>query len=226
MPIINKGLGSYAQMQSDLTFAPLITQSKQGEAYPSDAPLVSPPGGLNPYLIPDAFSYYVRLKYLPYRSFPMQIRLLDTYRRQALTGAWQARWYTAPQDAGMPITAGDTLNYRLRVARGSVLWGYNFAVLPTTSGGAAPTLADLQVQLVDECRNADLIAQYEFASLLAPNFGTNPGTTRAGFNFVMPPEPIVLAGDGDLLVNIVNLVAFDRYCQLLLMFLEPAGSPR
>lgn len=219
------GNGSFYQGQFGRTFAPLIEQSQQGEALPPSAPPNTPPGGLNPYLIPDAFSYYVRLKFLPYRGFPMQIRLMDSYRRQALVGAWQARWYPVPVDATVPVAAGDTLNYRLRVARGGVLWGYNFAVLPTASGGPAPSVADLRVQITDECRNEDLIAQYEIASALATNFGT-ANTPISGFNFVMPAEPIVVTNGGDLLVNIVNTVAYPRYCQLLLMFLEPAGSPQ
>jgi hypothetical protein len=221
----NNNSGSFYQGQMGKTFTPLIEQSHQGEAYPPSAPPPTPPGGLNPYLIPDAFSYYARLKYLPYRSFPMQIRLLDAYRRQALVGAWQARWYTAPTDASVAIAAGDTLNYRMRVARGSVLWGYNFAVLPTASGGPTPLVADLRVQLVDECRNENLIAQYEIASALTSNFGTT-NTPIAGFNFVMPANPVVISGGGDVLVDIVNTVLYPRYCQLLLMFLEPAGSPQ
>lgn len=214
---------SYSQGQSDKTFAPLIKQSHQGEAYPPSAPPVMPPGGLNPFLIPDAFSYFVRLKYLPYRSFPMQIRLLDEYRRQALVGAWQPRWYVVPQDASVAVSAGDTLNTQLRVAHGSVLWGYNFAVLPAETGPASSP-ADLRIQMTDLCSNQQLIAQFEIASAFVSNFGS--GTPRAGFNFVMPAMPVVIAGSGDLLVDIVNTVAYDRNCQLLLMFLEPAGSPQ
>lgn len=223
MPV-NKGLGTYYQGQFGLTFAPLIAQSQQGEALPADAPPTTPAGGFNPYLLPDAFAYFVRLKFLPYRSFPMQIRLLDTYRRQALTGVWQPRWYTAPQDASVAISGGDTINYRLRVARGSVLWGYNFAVLPPVGGPAAST-SDFRITLVDECRNEDLISQFEIASAFAPYYNTTH-TPKAGFNFVMPADPIVITAGGDLLVNIVNTNVNDRQCQLLLMFLEPAGSPQ
>jgi hypothetical protein len=201
----------------------LIQQSDQSEARPPDAPPLTPPNALNPFLIPDGLSYYTRLRYLPYRSFAMQIRLLDPFRRQALQGLWQPRWYSVPQDAGVAIAAGDTLNQRLRVAQGSVLWGYTFAVLPALSGPAS-TVADLRIQLVDECRNEDLVAQFEIASAFVPNFAT--GSPSAGFNFVMPSEPIPVNGNGDLLVNIVNTVANDRQCQLLLMMLEPAGSPQ
>jgi hypothetical protein len=214
---------SYSQGQ-DINFGPLISQSRGGMALPADAPPTLEAGGLNPYLIPDGLAYYVRLKYLPYRAYPMQIRLLDTYRRQALQGVWQPRWYTAPLDPSVPIAAGDTLNYRLRVTYGSVLWGYNFAVLPATSGPTALT-SDLRVQITDECQNEDLIAQFEFANNMAPNFGT-ANTPKAGFNFVMPANPIQVSVGGDLLIDIVNTVAYQRQCQLLLMFLEPAGSPQ
>lgn len=213
---------SYYQGQ-DLTFDPLIKQSVQGKALPpSDVPL-NAPGGLNPYLIPDGLSMNVRLKYLPYRSYPMQIRLLDTYRRQALAGLWQPRWYTAPQDPSNVISAGDTLNYRLRVAQGSIMWGYNLAVLPSTSGPAS-TISDVRVTLTDENSGELLIAQYEIGISMQANF--TAGTPRAGFGFVMPPDLIRVSAGGDLLVDIVNVVANDRQVQLLMMFLEPAGSPQ
>jgi hypothetical protein len=218
---------SYSQGQ-DLTFAPLINQSAQGQALPPDTVPPVAPNGLNPYLIPDGLSMNVRLKYLPYRSYPMQIRLLDTYRRQALSGMWQPRWYCSPVDPSVPIAAGDTLNNNLHVAAGSVLYGYTFNVLPSTSGPTA-LVTDIRVTLTDTNSNAVLISQYEIASAFVANLKT--GTPKAGFGFVMPPAPYQLAngglnGGGDLLVNLVNTVSYPRQCQLVLMFIEPAGSPQ
>lgn len=208
---------SYSQGQ-DKNFGPLIVQSRQGKALPPDAMPDTPSGGLNPYLIPDGFSYYVNLKYLPYRALPMQIRLLDKYRRESLQGLWQPRWYSAPPDATVPIVAGDTLQIRLRVANGSILYGYSFAVY----GGG--TVADLRIWLVDEISNNSLDLTYVTGTAYRANFLA--GSPSAGFNFVMPPEPSAVTPGGNLLVNIVNTATANRNCQLLLMFLEPAGSPQ
>lgn len=223
MPV-NKGLGTYYQGEFGQNFEPFIPQSNQGEALPPDAAPTTQPGGVNPYLIPDGLSLMRNLKFLPYRAYPMQIRLLDTYRRQALQGIWQPRWYTVPQDPLVAIAAGDTLNYQLHVAAGSVLWGYSFAVLPATVMGDTASPGDLRIQLVDQCSNAPRIAQPENGNAFVANF--KAGAPRAGFNFVMPPEPIVISPGGELLVDIINLVTNDRQCQLLLMFMEPAGSPQ
>lgn len=174
--------------------------------------------GLNPFLIPDGFAYNVHLKYLPFRMYPMQVRLLDDYRRQSLLGLWQPRWYPVPPDASVAIAGGDTLNYELHVARGSVLWGYSFAVV------SPATVAQFRVTLRDLCNNANIISQFEIASGLRANFTT--GTPSSGFTCVLLPEPYAISGTGDLQTNIVNTSASSGQCQLLLMMLEPTGSPQ
>lgn len=214
-----------------LTIADLLAQNGTGKAVPqaqmgnsspvdvNAARAVSPVSGLNPFLIPDGFAYNVHLKYLPYRSWPMLVRLLDRYRRESLIGLWQPRWYVVPVSPLLTIAAGDTFNYELHVARGSLLWAYSFSVLdPGTPN-------QLRVYLRDICRQNDIISQFELASSLRASL--TAGTPSAGFNVVPLAEPWRVPDTGNLQVNIVNTDASaSKTAQLLMLFIEPTGSPQ
>lgn len=206
-------------------------------AKPQDALPSAPADSLNPTLIPDGFAYNVHLKFLPYRAHAMQLRMLDTLRRQALSGIWQPRWYTVPQDARVSIVAGDTLYYEQRVAQGAILWGYNFAAYQAQVG--PPTLipapvADLRISLLDVANQWEITAgarssQYVIGSAFRPYAaagGMAPTTPVAGFPFVFMPQPYVVSGQGLLGITIVNTASASRVCQILLMCMEPLGVPR
>ncbi len=190
------------------------------KASPVDTALEQTPAdGLNPNLIPDGFSLNVHLKYLPFRSYAMFLRLLDDYRREALLGLWQPRWYAAPIDATVAIAAGDTINPNIRMAKGAVIYGYSFAAV------SPATAATFRVTVRDVCGNYDLISQYEIASGLRANF--TAGTPSSGFGFVPLSAPYHVAGKGDVQVNIVNTDASNaRQCQLVLLAFEPMGNPQ
>lgn len=213
-----------ADLSDTLNLSIPIPASDQAAVTPADDAYLSgrtksPKDGLNPALIPDGFSYNVHLKFLPYRAFPMQLRLMEQYRRESLQGLWQPRWYTVPQDPSVPIAIGDTLSYQIRMARGTVIWGASFDVI-------APALTtDLRITMVDECTNHVLTTEFEVASSFTPNFPT--GTPSSGFNAVLMFEPYPMSGDMPMLmVNIVNTdPANPKKCQLLLLCQEPAGTP-
>lgn len=176
---------------------------------------ISPADGLNPYLMPDGFSYLCALKYLPYRAFPMQLRLLTQYRKEALQGMWLPRWYTCPLDSSVQIAAGDTLNFEIHTAKkGSVLWGWSFAVL------APGTTSQVRIALTDVASGQLLMTQREIAANFTANLTS--GTPKAGFPFCLLMHPHLISGQGDLLVEMVNTnVTTALTCQLVLMCLEP-----
>lgn len=212
-------------VQADDLFSGNVDWAAWQNAPPSSVP-ITPDGGLNPALIPDGFSYNVRLKYLPYRSFPMFLRLLDDYRRQAVVSpVWQPRWYPVPQTPGVQVEAGDQFYYEQRMAAGSVIWGYSFYV----QEAEGVSIGNIRVSLKDVGANVDITAgaadnKFVPASYFRPNFtGTGPGN---GFNVVLASEPYELRKDPRVAVTLVNLGAADATAQLLILVLEPGGSPQ
>lgn len=195
-----------------------VTQADTTPATPASQLPPSPVTGLNPYLIPDGFSYNVHLKHMPYRGYPMQLRLLDQYRREALQGKWQPRWYGVPLDVSVPIAAGDTISPLIRIARGSIVWGATLAVL------APASVSDIRIVLRDTCRDAPLISQNEIGLAFRANFAA--GTPSSGFTHVfLSGGPLRLSGDEMDVVMVNTNTTTSVFAQLLLMMLEPIGVP-
>jgi hypothetical protein len=230
------GLGTYFEypggaVPTQVSQAVPVVQSDNTPVTPTDdaqsSPARAPGDGFNPYLVPDGFSYLTNLKYLAYRSFPMQLRLLDTLRRETLKGMWQPRMYGIPQDPTVTFQGGDTLNYELHVARGSILWGFTFSIIAATPPDVAKP-NDVRIRITDICANRPIVPQYVGGSFFTPNSYASPGggTPNTGIPFVLATEPIPISGSGDLMIDMVNITVNVRQCQLLMMFAEPIGSPQ
>lgn len=193
---------------------------------PPDNVPVTPDGALNPTLIPDGFSYNVHTKYLPYRAFQMQLRLLDDYRRAAVqTQLWQPRWYPVPPTLGQVVPAGDQFYYDQRMAIGSVIYGYSFYCAPTNGA----SINSLRVSLLDVENNYELTSgaannKFIRASSFRANF--TGGGVGNGFPFVLASEPYKLCGKAILQAAIVNTGPVDAVAQLVVLVLEPGGAPQ
>lgn len=194
---------------------------------PVDNVPTTPDGALNPTLVPDGFSYNVRTKYLPYRSFMMQLRLLDDYRRAAVqTQLWQPRWYPVPPTLGQVIPAGDQFIYDQRMAIGSVIYGYSFYCAPTNGA----SINSMRLSLLDAENNYELTAsaatgnKFVRAATYRPDF--TGGGVGNGFPCVLASEPYKMCGHAILRTILVNTGPVDAVAQLLVMVLEPGGSPQ
>src|ERR1700679_3819516 len=90
----------------------------------------------------DGFSYNTELLYLPERYFPNALAEMDVLRR---ANNYRPRWFTIPDDIGVPVAPYDTYYYQVEVADGSYCWGYQFASLsaiPPGGGSTATTASD------------------------------------------------------------------------------------
>lgn len=220
-----QGIKNYARKGSDP-----FSGNVDWEAYqtpPPDTTPITPDGGLNPFLIPDAFSYLSHLKYLPFRSFPMSLRLLDNYRRDSVTSpiAWQPRYYQVPTDSSILVPAGDQFYYEQRVARGAVIWGYSFNLV-TTDG---VHIDDLRVSLMDVRNQYEITygaANNNFVKANAFRANLSGGGAQNGWPCVLASEPYEVSGDGLVAITLVNTSDTDAPATLVIMTLEPGGSPQ
>jgi hypothetical protein len=162
----------------------------------------------------DGFSYNAQLLYLPERYFPNALAELDILRR---ANNYRPRWFTIPDDIGVPIQPFDTYYYQCEVADGSYLWGYQFSSVSATDPNGTPavtTASDICIQATDSCTGIPLFLDF------ANGFGCHANFTSGAVPVLLSRPRLVLT-PGLVNIEIANRTANSITCQLLLMFAEP-----
>lgn len=170
-----------------------------------------------PLVIPqkvDGFSYNTQLLYLWERYFPNALAELDILRR---ANNYRPRWFTIPDDIGVPVQPYDTYYQQVEVADGSYLWGYEFcsvSALSPSNASTPTTASDLCIQITDSCTGIPIFQDFANGNGCHSDF-----SSRAVPILLSKPRLILTPG----LVNceIANRTANQITCQLLLMFAEP-----
>lgn len=162
----------------------------------------------------DGFSYNTQLLYLPQRYFVNALAEYDILRR---ANNYRPRWFTIPDDIGLPVQPFDTYYYQDEVSDGSYLVGYQFASVSATAPNntpAATTASDICVQATDNCTGLPLFQDFANGNGCSSNF-----TARMGW--IMLSRPRLILSPGQFNVEIANRTANTINCQLLMLFAEP-----
>lgn len=162
----------------------------------------------------DGFSYNTELLYLPERYFPDALAEMDVLRR---ANNYRPRWFTIPDDIGIPVQPYDTYYYQVEVADGSYCWGYTFAsisAIPPGGGSTATTASDICIQATDSCTGIPLFQDF------ANGFGCRSNFTSRAVPIILS-KPRLILSPGLVNVEIANRTPNQITCQLLLLFAEP-----
>lgn len=169
------------------------------------------------------FTYNPRLLYAPNRYLPLVLEGLLPY----LDHSWTHRWYTAPPDSTVAITAGSTLDTQLRIVPGSVIVGARFCTLAPVNGETpSPSLMGYLIRDGNTQKSfTDGESRFINCNQLVP-------TQASGSQFSIFAKPYFVSDapdndgsdDGGVIsVSLANLsTTVDIMCQLLLYVLEPA----
>jgi hypothetical protein len=159
---------------------------------------------LNPYTILKPYDYHAGA-----------LGQMDTLRR---ANTYRARIHVVPDDFNQPLQPYETLEYEVKVAGGSYLWGVRFVAYDSQWAQAAP--GGVTVQVTEACTGIELYR--EFTNPAAVAFYT---TDTQGRGFHVPhllTEPRLFLEPGGVTVEVCNLTSTLQRCQLLLHFAEPA----
>lgn len=153
----------------------------------------------------------------PYDYFSGALGQMDTLRR---ANTYRARIHAVPDDFNQPLQPFETLEYEVKVAGGSYLWGVRFVQYSPTWRQQSPSA--ITVQITEACTGIELFREFTNPSAFA---FYSAATEGRGYNVIhLLTEPRLFLDPGTITVEMCN-VAVDldtQYCQLLLHFAEPA----
>lgn len=163
----------------------------------------------------DGFLFNPSIRYWPEQYMAGALAQMDTLRR---ANTYRPRAYAIPDDFNQPIPAYGTLEYQIKVAGGSYLWGMQFRQYSAAYAEQAPT--NIVVQVTEACTGIAVSQEFYWPTGIS-EFSAAPGLLGGiPMPFVLP-QPRLFVSPGDINVELSNLAAAQQLCQLTLYFAEP-----
>lgn len=162
----------------------------------------------------DGFLYNPSIRYWPEQYMSGALAQMDTLRR---ANTYRPRAYAVPDDFNQPIPAYGTLEYQIKVAGGSYLWGMQFRQYSAAYVEQAPT--NIVIQVTEACTGIAVCQEFYWATGIS-EFAAVGLLGGIPMPFVLP-QPRLFTSPGDINVEMSNLAAAVQFCQLTLYFAEP-----
>jgi hypothetical protein len=162
----------------------------------------------------DGFVLNPAIRLWPYNYTAGALSQMDTLRRAA---TYRPRIYSVPDDYNQPLAAYETLEYQIKVAEGSYIWGLLFRQFNTLSQQVSPT--GIVIQLSDACTGIPFYSEFSQAQGLA-FYNASPLASGISMPHILT-QPRLLLAPGDVNVELCNINSDPVYCQLLIFTAEP-----
>lgn len=167
----------------------------------------------------DGFVLNPSIRLWPYNYVAGALAQMDTLRRAA---TYRPRIYSVPDDYSQPLAGYETLEYQIKVAEGSYIWGMMFRQFTAEYAQADPTR--IVIQLSDACTGIPFYSEFSQAQGLA-FYNASPLASGIAMPHILTQPRIVLA-PGDVNVEMCNVDADPHSCQLLIFTAEPCEMVR
>jgi hypothetical protein len=162
----------------------------------------------------DGFLYNPSIRYWPGQYMAGALAQMDTLRR---ANTYRPRAYAVPDDFNQPLPAYGTLEYQIKVAGGSYLWGMQFRQYSAAYAEQAPT--SIVIQVTEACTGIPVCQEFYWPRGIS-EYSTAGLEGGIPMPFVLP-QPRLFTAPGDINLELSNLSGSAQYCQLTLYFAEP-----
>jgi hypothetical protein len=165
----------------------------------------------------DGFTLNPAIRLWPYNYVAGALAQMDTLRRAA---TYRPRIYAVPDDYNQPLDGYETLEYQIKLASGSYIWGMMFRQY--SAGWAQQDPTSVVIQLSEACTGVPFYSEFSQAQGLA-FYTASPLASGIAMPHILT-QPRIILEPGDVNVELCNLSSASQRCQLLIFTAEPCET--
>lgn len=158
------------------------------------------------------------------RMLPTSYRALASAQFETLRRAsnYQAKMYSAPDEANSTIQAFSQNEYLWRMRPGTYIWGLWMSATPI--GSIEPSLEQVYFQMTDMSTGLPLLSDYAISQMVAAVLAPTNNRVYGRYPLLLS-EPRLVSGSGDVTVEIYNSSNIPLTLQLVAFCAEPMPTP-
>lgn len=162
----------------------------------------------------DGFTLNPTILLWPYAYTAGALAQMEVLRR---ANTYRPRIYAVPDDFNQPLDAYQTLEYQIKVAAGSYVWGVMFHQY--SAGWLQQDPTGVVVQITDACTGIPFYSEFAQPKGIS-GYDSTPYPGLASMPQLLT-QPRLILEPGDINVELCNVGSTTQRCQLLIFTAEP-----